>query len=731
MKHSLLLTITLFASAILSAQSLTPTVIATAGFGYSSPDLQVEMTVGETFITTLETPDVILTQGFHQPAAQQQSGGCIDASLINPDVICGLVFDPVCGCDGVTYANECEAQFVYGVTTFTPGECTGGQIPGCLSPEACNYNPAATTDDGSCLFVDLPCDDGDPTTVDFVNDNCECVGEIDGCLNSAACNYNPDATIEFFSFCSFVGDFCFDGNDQTINDVYQTDCTCSGLLLGCITAGACNYDPDASVDNGSCIFPGDACNDNNASTVNDLITADCVCAGSLLGCTNADACNYNMDASVDDGSCILVGDPCDDTNEQTVNDIIAADCGCVGLLQGCMDVTACNYDMNAQVDNGTCTYPGSPCNDGDFTTDDDLLNVDCVCVGEPNGLIPGCMATEACNFNPAASVDDQTCYFPGDACDDANSMTDFDVYDSDCVCAGQLLGCTNAAACNFELMAMIDNGSCSFPGEPCDDGLTETVNDVLGSDCVCFGELVLIEGCTGIGACNYDASATIDNGTCFFPGDNCDDGDSSTISDVITADCGCAGEYVGLSGCTSFEACNYNSDATTDDGSCVFIGDFCDDGDMMTINDVITADCGCAGEMVSVLGCTDAMACNYNSAANEDDGSCFFVGDTCDDGDANTSDDAYNANCECEGTTSVEELETVFNVFPNPASNEVFVTINGGAAAQVTVFDASGRLLFSVQRTTRVDISALAAGVYMLQVEHDGGMKEQRLIKMD
>jgi uncharacterized protein with WD repeat len=107
------------------------------------------------------------------------------------------------------------------------------------------------------------------------------------------------------------------------------------------------------------------------------------------------------------------------------------------------------------------------------------------------------------------------------------------------------------------------------------------------------------------------------------------------------------------------------------------------------------------------------------------------VGDTCDDGDANTSDDAYNANCECEGTTSVQELETVFNVFPNPASNEVFVTINGGAAAQVTVFDASGRLLFSVQRTTRVDISALAAGVYMLQVEHDGGMKEQRVIKMD
>ena len=280
-------------------------------------------------------------------------------------------------------------------------------------------------------------------------------------------------------------------------------------------------------------------------------------------------------------------------------------------------------------------------------------------------------------------------------------------------------------------MAMIDNGSCTFPGEPCDDGLIETVNDVLGSDCVCFGELVQVEGCTVVGACNYDASATIDNGTCYFPGDNCDDGLSETINDVYGPDCMCVGAIVEILGCTVSEACNYDPAAAFDDGSCVFIGDFCDDGDMMTINDVITADCGCAGEVVSVLGCTDAMACNYNSAANEDDGSCFFVGDACDDGDANTSDDAYNANCECEGTTSIEELETVFNVFPNPASNEVFVTINGGAATQVTVFDASGRLLFSVQRTTRLDIGALAAGVYMLQVEHDGGMKEQRVIKMD
>ncbi len=48
---------------------------------------------------------------------------CIDEYEIDTSVLCSDIYDPVCGCDRITYTNQCIAENYYGVQYTNPGEC--------------------------------------------------------------------------------------------------------------------------------------------------------------------------------------------------------------------------------------------------------------------------------------------------------------------------------------------------------------------------------------------------------------------------------------------------------------------------------------------------------------------------------------------------------------------------------------------------------------------------------
>lgn len=127
-------------------------------------------------------------------------------------------------------------------------------------------------------------------------------------------------------------------------------------------------------------------------------------------------------------------------------------------------------------------------------------------------------------------------------------------------------------------------------------------------------------------------------------------------------------------------------------------------------------------ETCVVEGCTSMEACNYDPNATTDDGSCVFVGDACDDGDPDTINDVIDENCDCVGEpVGIDEhFMASLRVYPNPVAHELMIDFGDHfAPVMVTLSDLTGRMVMSTQVIGRSTLSVdhLAVGTYILLFE--------------
>ena len=473
------------------------------------------------------------------------------------------------------------------------------------------------TVNGSVADGDCDCDGNQEDVLGICGGGCEsddnnngiCDSEeTQGCMDDTACNYNPDATIN--DECEFPEDG-YDCNNNCLFDEDGDGVCDDDEVLGCTDPTNPNYDPFATDDYGSCFYGGCilffACNYDPEADYYEPGSCDFL---SCQGCTDETACNYDPESGLDDGSCEYIEVDYLDCDGNCTNDTDGDGICDEDEVLGCTDPDTPTYDAAATEDDGSCMIGGCvlpfACNYDPMA--DYYLPGSCdftTCVG--------CMDETACNFDPEATLSSVSlCEYPiydyldcfGACINDA---------DGDGVCDEfEVLGCTDPAAANFDPSATDDDGNCNY--------------DFVG-------------GCNLPFACNYDPSADY-----YVPG-SCDftclwgiPQEGPCMNEMACnfgAQTGCVfldenGNICAIGGCTLENACNYSIDAQFNDGSCEF------------------GECN---------GCIYDTAINYQPNAHYDDGSCLFAGCT------DSSFDSYNpiANLQGVGSCDNNNVNADFN----------------------------------------------------------------------
>ncbi|MBT6175290.1 MAG: hypothetical protein HOH96_07005, partial [Flavobacteriales bacterium] len=373
------------------------------------------------------------------------------------------------------------------------------------------------------------------------------------------------------------------------------------------------------------------------------------------GCNDENACNYNSEVTIFDGTCWyanieLIIPPnatveCNDTYE-----------GIPAVTGGCTEpvITFIDYVFPGACPNTSTIFRVYTASDdmGNFATE--IQQIDIVDTTAPTLTIPEdysvdceldivldeATATDNCSSNITIEVLDEVLgdiegsytlirtFTATDECD--NTAVEIQTITVNGICLNY--GCTDLCACNYDAEAVNDDDSCIYVG---------------------------CNGCTYSTAVNYDASASIEDGSCLFEGcidsafsnynpfandqglDICSDSPGNAdftgdgivqlqdLLELIIAFGTEAPTYGGLLWVQ--EACLIEpySDEVLLEGAGFEEGDeaaacYPDEGCMYPLALNYNEDATSHGGFCVFPGCIDNEALNFNSIANIDDGTCKY-----------------------------------------------------------------------------------------------------------
>ena len=536
---------------------------------------------------------------------------------------------------------------------FTPVSC----IEGCTDPSQPTYNPWATIDDGSCSG----------TTCDYTEYQVTMEITFDNWPNETSWEmYSGGVVID----SAVLGTYSFNDVGQTYTYTFCTNqtlgfelivadsygdgmagSTSGGSMDGMIVIYDCNGDTIWHMDNPGF---GDTLSSGTQFGVACNTYAD------IFGCMDDDYQEYNPFATIDDGSCAnlhIYG--CTDSSAfnydstATILDLIP-DCqyqlhlydaggdgwgnSYIGVYQNGINFGTFQLPPGIYQDSFPLVLdagipvlvyyfevggPQQPPEEVQFQTWHNSFKLtnanDVILMYEGQNPFANNGQGALQSFAPPFWTVYQDSPYCGDYCIEGvlgcMDLLSFN-YDStanidDGSCIPFILGCTNTLAFNYDSLANLDDGTCIPISYGCLDTIADNYNALANTD---DGSCYYI-GCTDTLALNYDPTATVNNG-CVYP----------------------------IYGCTDPLAFNYDASANADDGSCVPVVLGCTDPTALNYDLSANVNIGC---IYPILGCIDPSAFNFNINANVDDGSCVPYIYGCTDSTAYNYDPLANTNVGC------------------------------------------------------------------------------------